>query len=66
MSNTDRKARKRAGIKFSKTAKVLTPPDERVVPEAVDRNGRTSGPTVSHISKRALKRMIEQKSFRSE
>ena len=65
MSTTERKARKKAGIKFTKAAKTPTPLDERAVPQAFDRNGRTNGIAVQHASKRALKRRETQDSFRT-
>lgn len=39
MSNAARKARKKAGIQFSKPAKVGTPPHERAIPEVFKRDG---------------------------
>lgn len=65
MANTDRKARKRAGIPFTKTSKVLTPPEERSVPEVYDRNGRKSGISFLHPSKRALARREKQNEART-
>lgn len=60
MANTERKARKRAGIKFTKPAKVGTPLLERVIPTVHDRNGRSVGPLITHLSKRVLKARAKQ------
>ena len=65
MSTTERKARKRANVPFTKTPKVLTPPEERAQKEVFDRNGKTRGAERVHVSKRALRRVEAQNEFRS-
>jgi hypothetical protein len=57
MSNTARKARKRAGIKFSKPARIATPLEDRSIPAVTDKNGRVKGPDVTHMSNRAVMRL---------
>lgn len=54
MANTERKARKRAGIKFTKAPKVGTPVLERMVPTVVDKDGKV------HLSKRVMKARARQ------
>ncbi len=60
MANTERKARKRAGIKFTKEPKIGTPLLERAIPTVVDRNGRKTGALVPHLSMRVLKARAKQ------
>jgi len=57
MANAERKARKRAGIKFSKPEKIGTPLEERSIPAVTDRQGRAKGPLVPHASNRAIMRL---------
>lgn len=65
MSTTERKARKKAGIKFSKAPKTPTPLEDRRVPEVFDMNGRVKGISILHTSGRAMKRRETQDSYRS-
>lgn len=60
MANTERKARKRAGIKLIKEPKVGTPLMERAIPTVVDRNGRSVGPQIPHLSMRVMKKRADQ------
>jgi hypothetical protein len=57
MGHAERKARKRAGIKFSKPAKVATALEDRSIPAVTDKNGRIRGADVTHMSNRAVKRL---------
>lgn len=57
MANTERKARKRAGIQFTKPAKIGTPLSERAIPFVMDSNGKPSGVAVQHPSKRYAKKL---------
>lgn len=57
MTNTARKARKRAGEKFTRVPKVGTPLSERSIRMAHDQNGQTFGPTYTHESKRHKKQI---------
>ena len=58
MSNTARKARKKAGIQFSKPAKVGTPPYERAIPE-VRKKHPLFGPGL-FPSNRAMKKTVRR------
>lgn len=60
MSNTQRKARKKAGIQFKRTPKVGTPLDERAVPvvQKTIRNIPTTGQ-----SNRAAKKISDRIAF---
>lgn len=57
MSTTARKARKRAGIKFVKAAKIGTPQGARAPRMVFDRNGATAGVQVQHASNRYAKQI---------
>jgi hypothetical protein len=59
MSNTARKARKRARVQFEKPAKVGTPIDERAIPQ-VTRMDAVFGYGV-HPSNRAKKKVADRK-----
>ena len=60
MATTARKARKRAGIQFSKPAKVGTPIEERAIPFVQEKNGSV------HPSRSAIKRLFGKDFFKKD